>query len=112
MAARSATGISSMSATLTSMTSLLNQGGIEDLASTEAFYSLLKKVVSLYENLRKYLPDSITEKLDGIFNQDTVDNFYYFIGVCKYLSKGERGFDLLVSGCLLYTSRRRPARLS
>lgn len=98
LAARSATGISSMSATLTSMTSLLNQGGIEDLASTEAFYSLLKKVVSLYENLRKYLPDSITEKLDGIFNQDTVDNFYYFIGVCKYLSKGERGFDLLVSG--------------
>lgn len=93
LAARSATGISSMSATLTSMTSLLNQGGIEDLASTEAFYSLLKKVVSLYENLRKYLPDSITEKLDGIFNQDTVDNFYYFIGVCKYLSKGERGFD-------------------
>ena len=27
-----------------------------------------------------------------------MDNFYYFIGVCKYLSKGERGFDLLVSG--------------
>lgn len=97
-AARNAGGISTMSATLKSMTGLLDRGGIDDLASTEAFYSLLKKAVSLYESLRKYLPDSITEKLDGIFNQETVDNFYYFIGVCKYLSKGERGFDLLVSG--------------
>ena len=86
-----------MVATMQSMSSLLDKGGANDLASTEKFYSLLQKAVALYEKVRDYLPESVTEKLDDIFNQDTVDNFYYFIGVCKYLSKGERGFDLLVS---------------
>ena len=89
--------ISTMVATMQSMSSLLDKGGANDLASTEKFYSLLQKAVALYEKVRDYLPESVTEKLDDIFNQDTVDNFYYFIGVCKYLSKGERGFDLLVS---------------
>ena len=89
--------ISTMVDTMQSMTALLDKGGANDLASTEKFYSLLQKAVALYEKVRNYLPESVTETLDNIFNQDTVDNFYYFIGVCKYLSKGERGFDLLVS---------------
>lgn len=89
--------IATMAGTMTSMTSLLEKGGASDLASTEQFYALLQKAVALYESVRKYLPESLTKTLDGIFNQDAVDNFYYFIGVCKYLSKGERGFDLLVS---------------
>lgn len=94
--ARSA-DVSTMVDTMQSMTTLLDKGGANDLASTEKFYSLLQKAVALYEKVHDYLPESVTEKLNNIFNQDTVDNFYYFIGVCKYLSKGERGFDLLVS---------------
>ena len=89
--------VSTMVDTMQSMTTLLDKGGANDLASTEKFYSLLQKAVALYEKVHDYLPESVTEKLNNIFNQDTVDNFYYFIGVCKYLSKGERGFDLLVS---------------
>lgn len=89
--------VSTMVDTMQSMTTLLDKGGANDLASTEKFYSLLQKAVALYEKVHDYLPESVTEELNNIFNQDTVDNFYYFIGVCKYLSKGERGFDLLVS---------------
>lgn len=99
-AARSAgaeSKLSTMAGAMSGMTELLDQGGIDDLASTEKFYELLRKVVSAYESIRDYLPDSVKETLDGILNQETVDNFYYFIGVCKYLSQGERGFDLLVS---------------
>lgn len=99
-AARSAgvgSRLTTMSGAMTGMSALLEKGGGSDLASTEQFYELLKKVVSAYESIRKYLPESLTEKLDELFNQDMVDNFYYFIGVCKYLSAGERGFDLLVA---------------
>lgn len=76
---------------------LLGQGGGSDLDATEQLYNLLKKALSVYNMVRDFLPDSITGTLDKILNEETIDNIYYFIGTCKYLSEGERGFDLLVS---------------
>lgn len=99
-AARSAgvlSDLSILSSAMGEMGSLLDKGGIDDLDATEQFYELLKKIVSIYNSIHDYLPDWITGALDDILNQESVDNFYYFIGVCKYLSQGERGFDLLVS---------------
>ena len=76
---------------------LLGQGGGSDLDATEQLYNLLKKALSVYNMVRDFLPDSITGTLDKILNEETIDHIYYFIGTCKYLSEGERGFDLLVS---------------
>lgn len=76
---------------------LLGQGGGSDLDATEQLYNLLKKALSVYNMVHDFLPDSITGTLDKILNEETIDNIYYFIGTCKYLSEGERGFDLLVS---------------
>lgn len=76
---------------------LLGQGGGSDLDATEQLYNLLKKALSVYNMVRDFLPSQITDVLDKILNQETVDNIYYFLGTCKYLSTGERGFDLLVS---------------
>lgn len=76
---------------------LLGQGGGSDLDATEQLYNLLKKALSVYNMVHDFLPSQITDVLDKILNQETVDNIYYFLGTCKYLSTGERGFDLLVS---------------
>lgn len=76
---------------------LLGQGGGSDLDATEQLYNLLKKALSVYNMVHDFLPDSITGTLDEILNEEKIDNIYYFIRVCQYLSEGERGFDLLVS---------------
>lgn len=89
--------LESLSTSMTDLGDLLNKGGVNDLDATEQFYELFQKIVSIYNSIRDYLPDWITNALDGILNQEKVDDFYYFMGACKYLSKGERGFDLLVS---------------
>lgn len=89
--------LESLSTSMTDLGDLLNKGGVSDLDATEQFYELLQKIVSIYNSIRDYLPDWITNVLDGILNQDKIDDFYYFLGTCKYLSEGERGFDLLVS---------------
>ncbi|MGN0396495.1 MAG: hypothetical protein ACI4EL_00515 [Candidatus Fimimorpha sp.] len=39
----------------------------------------------LYEEIKSKLPEDVTAKLDPIFNQDTVDNFKYFMETCNYL---------------------------
>ena len=89
--------MTSLTNTMSDMSKLLNKGGANDIKSTERFHELLTKAVKAYENVRDYLPEAITEKLDGVLNQDNADNIFYFIGACKYLSKGEAGFDMLVS---------------
>ena len=63
----------------------------------EQFYSMLTKLFEAYRSIREQLPTDLTQNLDRFLNQDTIDNFKYFIGTCSYLSEGERGFDLLVS---------------
>ena len=79
------------------MTFLLNKGGENDISSMEKFHSLLLNAVELYSRVRDYLPASITSKLDTILTEDNAETLFCFIGTCKYLSKAEKGFDLLVT---------------
>lgn len=65
--------------------------------SREAFYRLLEKLLSCYEQIRDQLPENVTERLDTFLTREKVDNFRYFVETCAYLSKGTRGFDLYVS---------------
>ena len=83
--------------TMSKMISLIDEGGITDIKDSEQFLNLLKLSVTIYERVREHLPDYVTQQLDKLFSEENAENFYYFIGVCKYLSAGERGFDLLVS---------------
>lgn len=76
---------------------LAEKGGASDIASTEKFYNSLKNIYKIYAEVKPILPKEITDKLDTILDESKIDNFYYFLETCRYLSKGERGFDLLVS---------------
>lgn len=67
-------------------------------------YGLSDSLINIYQNLvneylkiRDLLPEDLVEILDKTLNQDSVDNLFYFLETCKYLSAGDRGFDLLVS---------------
>lgn len=91
------TSVSALSTQINSLEDLFNKGGINDLASTQKLYEILTKLNSIYVMVSKYLPAEITKYLDQLFNQDTLDNLYYFIETCKYLSQAERGFDLFVT---------------
>lgn len=95
--------LSDMTEIMTNMSDLFEYSEKEQVATynsqsnREEFYKMLSKLVKEYEAVKDQLPENITEQLDEVLNQDSVDNFKYFIEVCAYLSKGERGFDLLVS---------------
>ena len=76
----------------------------EEAYSETETYGLSDSLLNIYQNLvneylkiRGLLPDDLVEILDKTLNQDSVDNLFYFLETCKYLSVGERGFDLLVS---------------
>ena len=103
-----AASLSSLSFDIGSLEDLFDKGGMNDLASTQKLYDILTKLNSVYAMVSKYLPESITKYLDQLFNQDTLDNIYYFIETCKYLSQAERGFDLFVTedGCNFETITR------
>ncbi len=92
-----AASLSSLSLDIGSLEDLFNKGGMNDLVSTQKLYDILTKLNSVYAMVSKYLPAEITKYLDQLFNQDTLDNLYYFIETCKYLSQAERGFDLFVT---------------
>ena len=93
----SAASVSALSADVNKLEDLFNKGGINDLANTQKLYEILTKINNIYASIKNFLPDFITKYLDKLFNQETLDNLYYFIETCKYLSKGERGFDLFVT---------------
>ena len=76
---------------------LLDKGGYNDIKSTEKLQTLLSKAVTLYNNIRKYLPENIAKQLDTVINQENADKLFYFIGTCQYLKDAQEGFDLLVS---------------
>ena len=92
-----AADVKALSLDIGSLEDLFNKGGMNDLASTQKLYDILTKLNSVYAMVSKYLPEEITKYLDQMFNQDTLDNIYYFIETCKYLSQAERGFDLFVT---------------
>lgn len=95
--AQTARDMRDLGVTMFKMTFLLNKGGENDLTSMEKFHSLLLTAVDLYAKVRDYLPASITSKLDAILTEDNAETLFCFIGVCKHLSKAEKGFDLLVT---------------
>ncbi len=66
-------------------------------AEKEKFYELLMEVKEQYLTIRDYLETETKKRIDAFFANERVQNFYYAIQCCKYLSKGERGFDLFVS---------------
>ncbi len=64
------------------------------------FRDWLNELLSLYNENKQYLPDSVTQELDKWLTQDNVDNFADFVGVCNYLhyaTDSTRGCDLVVT---------------
>ena len=69
----------------------------ETYGLSDSLLNIYQNLVNEYLKIRDLLPDDLVEILDKTLNQDSVDNLFYFLETCKYLSVGERGFDLLVS---------------
>lgn len=64
------------------------------------FQTMLEELFKIYESIKPMLPDSVTSELDKWLNQENVDNFGYFVNVCKYLrsaTSDKRGCDLVVT---------------
>ena len=76
---------------------LYDKGGFNDIQSTEDLLEALKKLKAFYESIKDQLPPEIVEVIDGLLSQITIEKLEYFLKTCEYLSKGERGFDLLVT---------------
>ena len=69
----------------------------ENIQDKEDFYNTLVFLSEVYNSFRDKLPEAIRAYFDKLLNDEKIQNFGYFIGCCKYLSKGQRGFDLFVS---------------
>lgn len=86
---------------LLNLDSILNDTAyINSETNTVKSYSIIdiyQNLVNKYLAIRDLLPKNLVEILDKSLNQESVDNLFYFLETCKYLSVGERGFDLLVS---------------
>lgn len=67
------------------------------LEENERLYQVLSKLSEEYEKIKNYLPAQLTERLDNLLDPEKIQNFGYFVRCCRYLSQGERGFDLFVS---------------
>ena len=70
---------------------------IETYGLSDSLLNIYQNLVDEYLKIRDLLPEDLVEILDKTLNQDSVDNLFYFLETCKYLSAGESGFDLLVS---------------
>ena len=66
-------------------------------SSQEEMLKLLEDTYKIYEENKETLPLELKENLSKLLNKETIQNFSYFVETCKYLSKGQRGFSLLVS---------------
>lgn len=89
--------VNALASDVKTIEALAEKGGINDIASTEKFYKAIKNIYNIYVKVKPILPEDITTQLDKILDEAKIDNFYYFLETCRYLSKGERGFDLLVT---------------
>lgn len=76
---------------------LYDKGGFNDIQSTEDLLKALEQLKAFYESIKDQLPPEIVEVIDGLLSQITIEKLEYFFKTCEYLSKGERGFDLLVT---------------
>ena len=70
---------------------------VTTLAQKEQFYNLITLIKEQYLSIRDYLETETKKTIDAILADERIENFYYAMVCCKYLSQGERGFDLLIS---------------
>lgn len=69
----------------------------ENIQDKEDFCNTLEFLSLIYDGFRNKLPAAVRAYFDQLLNNEKIQNFRYFINCCKYLSRGERGFDLFVS---------------
>lgn len=70
------------------------------IENREDFQKMLEELLALYQQVRPMLPDYVVEQLDKWLTQENVENFTYFVGVCRYLhyaNSEKRGFDMVVT---------------
>jgi hypothetical protein len=70
------------------------------IENREDFQKMLEELLALYRQVRPRLPDYVVEQLDKWLTQENVENFTYFVGVCRYLhyaNSEKRGFDMVVT---------------
>ena len=67
------------------------------ISEQEIVLKCLEDAKKIYEEYKDELSEESIESLDKLLNKEKIQNFKYFIESCKYLSKGQRGFSLLVS---------------
>ena len=63
----------------------------------QKFYDVLVAIKDQYLVIRDYLSAEVQKNIDAILSDEKVQNFGYFVECLYYMSKSERGFDLLVS---------------
>ena len=63
----------------------------------EKYYNALVSLRELYNKVKDRLSAESRAYFDKLLNNEKIKNYKYFIQCCRYLSKGQRGFDLLVS---------------
>lgn len=69
----------------------------DNIEDKEQFYNTLVFLSKIYDDFKDKLPDAVRAYFDRFLNNENLQNFNYFIQCCRYLSRGERGFDLFVS---------------
>lgn len=85
---------------LKSLQSTLNNTAYSDTVTASISSTTFEQYEDLlltYESIKDKLPEALVTHLDKFLNEECLQNIFYFIETCKYLSEGERGFDLLVS---------------
>lgn len=63
----------------------------------QQFYDALLQLKEQYLAVRDYFSAEAKARIDAFLTDEKVQNFGYFVGCLYYMSKSERGFDLLVS---------------
>lgn len=65
------------------------------LKDRENFEDSLRELYKVYQKVRPMLPANVRDQLDKWLTEKNVNNFADFVGVLRYLSTSQRGFDLL-----------------
>ena len=63
----------------------------------QKFLDILTEVKEQYEAVRAYLSAEAKARIDAFLADERVTNFKCFVGCLYYMSKSERGYDLLVT---------------
>ena len=63
----------------------------------QKFYNALLAIREQYLVIRDYLSAEAQKRIDAFLSDESVKNYGYFVSCLYYMSKSERGYDLLVS---------------